>query len=131
MTGLLARIDWLMIFRGLLTASLILLILMILYRQLIRKMKMRYSTERFAFLGDIEFDSDGIPVSVSLELPEDDEVNIEILDSKHTILFSIKEKKTEGTHRIKVNMSNSASGILTLRMTTSNHRAERKFSVNN
>jgi len=117
------------VLRILLITSLIVLFLFIMYRNLLRKMKMRIPKDKFAFLEEIETDEFGIPTSVLIEMPVTGEVELEILPEGGQPVRVFLKELGPGKHDVPLGKTNLNPGNHILRMTTSNQRSERKFWV--
>jgi len=113
----------------LLITSLIVLFLFIMYRNLLRKMKMRIPKDKFAFLEKIKTDEFGIPTSVLIEMPVTGEVELEILPEGGQPVRVFLKELGSGKHDVPLGKTNLNPGNYILRMTTSNQRSERKFWV--
>lgn len=117
------------VLRIVLITSLIILFLVIMYRNLLRKMKSRIPSDRFAFVEVTSTADHGCPQAVRIEMPEAGNVRFELMDAVGNSFELFEGRLEKGTHELAFRPHALQAGDYVLRCTTQNQRSDRRVVI--
>jgi|GEM_PF-3805904 len=117
------------VLRILLIASLIILFLVIMYRNLLRKMKSRIPSDRFAFVEITSSTDQGCPKEVRIEMPQTGAVCFELMDAAGNSFALFDATVEKGAHNVDFQTHRLPAGDYILRCTTANQRSDRRLVI--